>query len=71
MNSVTTGLLEDIAKDIACAELPIVRKWIQTLEKKVPEIGLRHLALAEIDSLLGDIETDLDCPAPSASTTTN
>jgi hypothetical protein len=60
MLAITTSLLETIALEVAQEELPIVIKWIKTLETKVPAIGLKHLALAEIASLLQDLDNDIN-----------
>jgi hypothetical protein len=61
MNPTTTALIEELGKEIACAELPTVIKWINSLKSKVPQVGFRHFTLLEIGELLEIIETDLDC----------
>jgi len=66
MNPVTEGLLTEIAKDVVCSELPIVIKYITALKGKVPQVGLKHLALAEAEDILLLIQTDLGCTATQA-----
>jgi hypothetical protein len=59
MPPIVIALIEEIGKDILIAELPVVMKYIQFLEAKVPKIGFKHIALAEINVLLGDIQSSL------------
>ena len=60
---------EELGKEIACAELPVVQKYLNNAKTNLEASGLHPIKLAVINWLLKEIpvaESMLGCPVPEA-----
>lgn len=59
---------ENLGRDIACFELPVVQKYLQNAEANLEKSGLHPIKLAVIKWLLKEIpkaQAALNCPVQS------